>query len=757
MNRFAFYFLLYFGNFALVNLFSPGHLNDFLKTYLFLICLYPVGHLAHKILGGERLILNVWFGDALKIILAIPVVGLLAVLTGLDVFVLSLLILVCTGYLMLPLDSHGTMRMSVSRFRKSINPFQGSEGIVRLSLLVFSVMLTLSLGPAFSFPSIANGNVLLTPEVGDTSQYWGNINSITRHSGNLFDGFQVSYIAKADFKRLMPNIGSFYPLTLIVETFEAQAVKALYVDTVVFHSLIWTEFSMLLLIWLCLCPATEGGANSKPWHYLLRVGLPFLAFTVPLLVGWRTVSYLIVVFFGNWRISFGTLFLVSAFRIFLLDLDLRVGRRNATRIGFITMLFTFAAWVHPITGIPFLGGWLAFLTAELARERQFVFTAKSVAATTVIGIVVVSALGVLSIKMPLSSYNAAANLSFLLRIWPTFGIGRAAIILVATLVALIGYHYRRRVMANLTNSRTRAWKIGIAIFLVILSIWFAITFLMSTGKLESVDPHWSEAIKASLSNGTAGWGRGAGGVLMVEWINFIKALGVVLLCSVFWTPLVFYVLMSGQRPVRWFLLSMMGVLLIVAWLPPSPGNLSLGAMGGMYLPYHFFLLGIFMLMASLGSNEASRLSSKLALTSVIAISALSAFSSHWSVVLRRENIHLPSDLFAVVEYVKAHTPSETVVISNTSLQDFYALFGGYAGRVAVNERAVYYAPVYAERKFDVASFYKAPFLDLTARSVMEKYSVTHVLLGPKDTLHLPAGQYSLEYGKGGYRLFRYMR
>jgi hypothetical protein len=199
-----------------------------------------------------------------------------------------------------------------------------------------------------------------------------------------------------------------------------------------------------------------------------------------------------------------------------------------------------------------------------------------------------------------------------------------------------------------------------------------------------------------------------------------------------------------------------GVLLLVNYLVANrPGVVA------MYMPnvarIAVALMAVeILLSAKYFQFNKARTSLKAAMVATLAISALNF--NYLSLTVPVGKLEIPRDLYAVIEYAKQSTPADSVILHNLALSSHYAYFAGFAYRSTVMERWAYGYAVFKggeERARDVTTFFKTNKATERIR-VLDKYSVTHVLLSPETKFSLSGGSFNPVFSSGEYALYSYI-
>ena len=352
----AYYTLLYWA--VYLCLWISG-VTDFwtpLYFYIFLAgFVYPLGHMAYGLFLGARLPLDEFFLPPLKILMAIPVLGLSCYLFGLNIPVLG--VLAAASYIFL-----GRELLSGSRnkepveitngdrkpWRVILKPFPGAN----LYILILAVALILLTVRRFFPYIISHDPLLMVPADGDISTYAATIQSLIKHTGSYMEGFRHA-------------LGSGFPnnpLRMFTEFFEGIFIKYSNSDSIVFHHVIFSHFQIMLLLSIIftnpLTPDVQGKTSGLYQGAIVPgLGLLFL----------MSNNYILPHAYSGDHIFMAFPFVLAGMKVLTHTEHLSEERYRGPGIWLAWILFIMAATVHLILAVLFL---LAFFTCFIFKGLE---------------------------------------------------------------------------------------------------------------------------------------------------------------------------------------------------------------------------------------------------------------------------------------------------------------------------------------------------------------------------------------------------
>ncbi len=382
MAQLAFLSGVYWLNFAILIGFGCIDFISAMYFYLFLtFFVYPVGRLFYNLLFDDRLQFEQPFLGVLKILLAMPIIALINFLFGINhvsnggLLLISYLHIIHSNGKLLRKDTFTPKLLPAARRRGS------SLKINHIFVILFSACFTIISINSFKIYNFFPDHVTVVPYPSDASHYYAIISSLLRHTGNFIHGYRISLFGGV-------NMSAFSSL---LEIFESVFIKFSGSDIVLFHSVNFSLFLILLLFCVSFVPVFERGALSKtefnnPWNSIFLGLVVIVLFSYPRLKC-ALLQYGIIAWHGylSWLYVLSAMIICfSAKHLLKKGIDVRCYMTLAFLLCLAALL------LHTVYAGILVFSFLAYLFYDrLTRRGRVYFT--SIWAFTIIGSIVLLA------------------------------------------------------------------------------------------------------------------------------------------------------------------------------------------------------------------------------------------------------------------------------------------------------------------------------------------------------------------------------
>lgn len=358
---------IYWVNFAVLIGFGCLDFTSAMYFYLFLaLFVYPAGHLFYDLSFGSRLPFEQPFLGVLKILLAVPIIAVINFLFGINyvnnggLLLLSYLYIVYSGSRLL---------------RKGAFTLNYGLKINHIFVIILSACFTAISITSFKIYNFFPDRITVVPYPSDASQYYAIISSLVKHTGSFIHGYEISLFGGV-------NLSAFSSL---LEIFESVFIKFSGSDIVLFHSVNFPLFLILLLFCVSFVPVfkRDAVANKEcnnPWNSIF-IGLVILVlFSYPRL-RCALLQYAIVAWHGylSWiYVLVAMIICFSAKHLLKNDINTRYHMTLAFFLCLVALLLhtTYA-------GILVLSFFIYAFYSQLARRERVYFV--SIWAFSIIG------------------------------------------------------------------------------------------------------------------------------------------------------------------------------------------------------------------------------------------------------------------------------------------------------------------------------------------------------------------------------------
>lgn len=278
MTQFVFLSSMYWLNFAILTGFGCVDFFPVMYFYLFLaLFVFPIGHSFYSLAFNDKFKFEQTFAGILKILLAIPIIAVTNFLFGINrVNNLALLFL---SYACIVFFKRKFLRQNVS-FSKLLSAIR-EKGAARLEAnhifaIIFSAFFTIVSINSFQIYNFFPDHVTVRSHPADASCYYAVISSLAKHAGSFIHGFEMSIISGVD--------RSAFPF--LSEIFESVFIRFTGADIILFHSVIFSIFLILLLFCISFVPIFKKESlsiaeSNNPWNQILFGLVVFLIFSYP--------------------------------------------------------------------------------------------------------------------------------------------------------------------------------------------------------------------------------------------------------------------------------------------------------------------------------------------------------------------------------------------------------------------------------------------------------------------------------------------
>ncbi|MDP3791602.1 MAG: hypothetical protein Q8R38_06135 [Candidatus Omnitrophota bacterium] len=719
MTQLLFFSAVYWINFTILIAFRCIDPFSAAYFYIFLVFfVFPIGHSCYNLLFDKRLHIEETFLSVVKILLAIPVIAIVNFIFGINYASNAALLLFSYAYIALRRSSPGKIDISGSKVSYAF-------------AIIFSGLFTIISKNSFRIYSFFSDHVIIAPYPSDSSQYYATISSLVRHVGSFIHGYKISLYGGINLSAL-PSL---------LEIFEGIFVKFSGTDIVLFHSVIFPVFLILMLFCISLLPIFKRGVLAKieftdPWNTIF-LGLIILAvFSYA-----RQHNSLL----GNSITALHTflswIYLLTAMKIYFSGQTLL--KKDINTRSYITpvlLLCLIGFSLHIISvGIFLLSLLICLLYSRLDRRRRIYFV--SIWAFAVAGSMAVLAtvfkdyafvFGELRISIRSFYPNAVAlqsyinDLSFLKLIY------KAASTFIhsdTNLASMAGGIYACSFVSK-TKSRP----------------YFMNTFL-------------GICAAPSISS------RPAIAVMCMPYMVLIAIAGsaYVSFCLFGYFSIIpiYYFFISKSSSKAYFVSVLtwiyMALLLVNYFISHKPGIIAL------YMPVVALLAVVLMvidIVLSGGYFQFQKVSALLKSATISFLTIIVLWFNYSMFAVPYEKLNVDRKLYDVIEYVKKDTPSGSMILHNLGRSPYYAYFSGFAYRDVVMERYAYafvFFKDHDERFDDIVTFYKKDAPPDLRLKIIDRYSATHILSSPGCPVDLRGRNFKAVFSNDEYTLYEYLK
>ena len=365
--KLAFLSGIYWLNFAILAGFGCVDFISVLYFYLFLaLFVFPVGHSFYNLLFSNRLRFEPTFLIIPKILLAIPIIATINFLFGINFLSNGGLFLLSYTYILYSkrkLFGQGALTSKLSQALRQINirDFKANQ----IFVILFSASFTIISINSFTIYNFFPDHVTVVPYPSDASQYYAIISSLVNHTGSFIHGYKISLFSGVNLSAL----------SSLLEIFESVFIKFSGSDIVLFHSVNFSLFLILLLFCVSFLPIfkTDALLNvelNNSWNSIF-LGLVIIAlFSCP-----RADSSLLQYSIAAWRGYLSWIYVLVAIKIYisaetLLKKDINI----QAHINLALLLCLVGLLLHVIyAGIFFLSFLIYLFYSRLTKSRKKYF------------------------------------------------------------------------------------------------------------------------------------------------------------------------------------------------------------------------------------------------------------------------------------------------------------------------------------------------------------------------------------------------
>lgn len=757
MTQLLFLSTVYWLNFAILSVFKCIDLLSVTCFYLFLVFfVFPAGHLCYSLLFGRRLYIEETLLAVIKILLAIPVIAIINFIFGINYISNATLLLFSYAYIIL-FNMRGLKRPVTHEV--DMRDLKGSY----LFAIIFSALFTAISRNSFKIYSFFSDHITIVPYPSDSSHYYGMISGLVRHVGNFIHGYKIALYSGV-------NVSAFPSL---LEIFESVFIKFSGTDIVLFHSVNFALFLILLFFCASLLPVFKKSVLAKiefnnPWNSIF-LGLIVLALFSYARNNSSLLKHSITALhsFSSW------IYVLIAMKIYFSAEALLKKSVNIRPYVMLALLLCFIGFsLHMISaGIFFLSFIVYLLYRQLARRGRIYFVLIWVLA--IIGSVIVLA-GVFKnyafifgeLRISISSFyfnsvifrNYINDLFFLKLIYKSvsaFAFSNTFTANIAggiyTLFRFTGYLSIILICYLLVSKRR--FRHYFALILPAICMALLLVNCLAHCPQRNAAPCISSRPDIAA--------------MYTPYMAPIAIAGSIyaLFCftGYFFVIPVYYFFVSKSRFKFYFvniLSAICIVLLLVNYLISHRPSIIAA-----YMP-NVTLIAVALMMVEIilagGYFQFQKTGASLKSIVILFLTILVLYLNYSMFAVPHEKLNMDRKLYEVIEYVKKNTPSDSVLLHNLKASPYYAYFSGFAYRDVVMERSAYaYSYVnfknHDERFADILLFYKKDTGPDLRLKIIDKYSVTHILSSPDCPLDLRGINFKPVFSNSEYTLYEYSR
>lgn len=370
-----FYSLMYWGNLAILIL---SGCIDFRSSFLFflylLLVVFPIGAAVFDLLFGNKIPLDRYFRDMVKLLIGILAIALTVYVCGLD---FPWALVVASASLLVELFVHRKI------LKKSFSPdFSGGYPLQNYAVIITSLVFTFLAVPSFTVFQFHRDHVTVVPSW-DANGYYALLNAILHHSGTFLHGFASTMVSNT----ISTPVST---VRFLVEFYEASFLEMHPMDVIGFHSVLFSESGILIFLVISFMGVFDNiereESDNRQYVYVAGGFLALLVFTYPL------VTPLLFSAISAWHGFYGMVYLMVWMKLVFFDRGDDSVTVN-TRLFYLASFILLAAFVmHAVITMVFVCAYVALLAMRLfAKHKEMLLLRKGRAFISVFAVFAVVA------------------------------------------------------------------------------------------------------------------------------------------------------------------------------------------------------------------------------------------------------------------------------------------------------------------------------------------------------------------------------